>query len=81
MTEDRVTLIEEHPLLYFPRLRLFRRPQNATPRERAALLAGVVEMFRLPVEDELCASAEAAAAEQDAAGGSHAAPAIERQPV
>ena len=39
----------------FLRFRMFQRPQVATFAEHDKLVGDVVELFRMPVEQELCA--------------------------
>ena len=42
-------------MFQFLRLRLFRRPQVATFAEHDRFAEEIVELFRMPVEQELCA--------------------------
>jgi hypothetical protein len=42
-------------LFQFLRFRLFRRPQVATFAEHDRFAEEIVELFRMPVEEELCA--------------------------
>ena len=46
----------------FLRFRLFRRPPIATIGQHERVIADVVELFRMPIEDELCAPESESAA-------------------
>jgi hypothetical protein len=48
-------VLKETFVFRFFRFRLFRRPQIATFAEHERLVDEVVELFRMPVEQELCA--------------------------
>jgi hypothetical protein len=56
----------ESSLFRFLNVRLFRRSQIATIAEHERLVDDVVELFRMPIEQELCTPEVAAAPAPDA---------------
>ena len=64
MADDHNVLKETFVFRFF-RFRLFRRPQIATFAEDERLADEIVELFRMPVEQDLCAPEAAATVSDD----------------